>query len=512
MKYLYYSSCSFAFPHFGVLLDEAYLKKKEGHELRFVYCNQVLTSCFMNISGNVGLCKLCKIGYKNSLSLYFDETEIIPMSAPKQLETTVYKFDKLSDLKKVNYKGINIGYSIVSTYISLTRDIEPDMDSSHERYFSTLINELKCFIDSVFDLIEKEKPDIISVYGGRFFENRVFYDISQILGIKFVANETVGGNRSNEKFSKVRFIDSLPHDLKAYTKRVLSTWELSLLPEDEKMIIGKSFYEKRRIGLPAGDKVYIKAQKSNSLPANYDSSKKNIVVFNSSQDEFASIGKEWEEGSLFESQYSAMEFILKSVNDNKFHFYFRIHPNLANVKFSYHMDLFKLKEKFKNVTIIAADDSISTYSLLDIADKVLVFGSTMGVEASFWKKPVILLNKSLYYYLDVAYIPLSEMELLEMIENDNLIPKNNLNTIKYGFYSLDRIVNVFENGEINYNYGFFNFMGVKIREIKYLKIFNSSKIFKLFFSALSILLSVSLKLFPVKLINKNIFPGKVFKM
>ena len=63
------------------------------------------------------------------------------------------------------------------------------------------------------------------------------------------------------------------------------------------------------------------------------------------------------------------------------------------------------------MTVISPSEDINSYDLLDASDKVVIFGSTIGLEASYWGKPVILLGCSWYYYENVCYIPKSLNEL-----------------------------------------------------------------------------------------------------
>lgn len=76
---------------------------------------------------------------------------------------------------------------------------------------------------------------------------------------------------------------------------------------------------------------------------------------------------------------------------------------------------------------------------MNAADKVISFGSTMGVEANYWGKPSILLSASEYYNLGVCYLPSSIEELCEMIKAD-LQPLAKEGALKYAFYLLDREV------------------------------------------------------------------------
>jgi hypothetical protein len=118
------------------------------------------------------------------------------------------------------------------------------------------------------------------------------------------------------------------------------------------------------------------------------------------------------------------------------HFYLRIHPNLKGVTHRDHMDLYQLKQ-YPNITIIPPESMVSTYALMDACEKVVTFGSTTGVEASYWGKPSILVGRSYYEMLDACYHVKSKEELAEALKAQ-LAPKDRLGADKYGYFQVDR--------------------------------------------------------------------------
>lgn len=479
MKRLYYSVCSLGFPHMGVVLERVLEDKNKGDEVVFAYCQGVLSSCDFNIDGNEGFCNVCHRTYNQLKRRYLDGVKIVPICKKKNngknAETFIYS--RLEELRAIKYRGVSIGMSILSYYISYTREMEGPVNEDQHRYFDTLLYELRDFVDIAYDLIEREKPDTIAVYNARLYENRLFYDICELKGIKFECLEVVGGPLWHEdKYYRTQF-DALPHNIHNYQKQIDQVWEDTSRTEEEKIEIGSSFYYKRRTGQPAADIIFTKNMVENLLPDDYDKTKKNIVIFNSSDDEKAALGGEWDEGKLFPTQYDAIEFVAQHAPENA-HVYLRIHPNLSKIKYSYHTDLYKLK-KYKNLTIIEPTSPISSYALMDIADQVVVFGSAMGVEGCFWGKPVLLLWKSLYYELDTCYVPKTQSELIEMLGSD-LKPKDKINAIKYGLYNLDRKVRVLNDSYININLVEKSFFGKKIHVVDYLKMFGSRTLFRIY--------------------------------
>jgi capsule polysaccharide export protein KpsC/LpsZ len=258
-------------------------------------------------------------------------------------------------------------------------------------------------------------------------------NISQQRGIECNVFEHTGFVGEFE-CKKVYYKNCLPQDVDYNTKLIYETWDKSDLSEQKKIEIANSFFDKKRIGISVDDKSYTKNQKPNLLPENVDLSKRIITIFNSSDDEYASLGKEWDY-KLSKSRLTTLDAIFEYFkNKDDFHFYLRIHPNLANVKYKYVKDLEKLR-KHSNLTIILPTSPINSYSLLDISEKIITFGSTIGVEAIYNKKPAILLNTCFTMGLNVYYMPKSHNELFLMIE-ENLKPKEILPVLKYAFHRI----------------------------------------------------------------------------
>ena len=79
----------------------------------------------------------------------------------------------------------------------------------------------------------------------------------------------------------------------------------------KKLKLGAHFYEWKKGGDCVIDKSYVKKQQIGLLPQKWDSQKRNIVIFNSSDDELAAIGADYDSYSLFKSQYVGICSILE---------------------------------------------------------------------------------------------------------------------------------------------------------------------------------------------------------
>jgi hypothetical protein len=478
MRVLIYSSCSLLNPHFGTQLNEAIKCYKSGHEVLFAYCNGVMCSCFVNAESNPVICYWCKKKGKKGLENLPEGVKIIPLNKNMQecYNNIELNFSSVHNLKNICYKNINIGYSVLSTYITLTRNHLPDcMDDKIKRYIINILKQAIALINAIELLVVAFEPEEIRVFNDRFYEANPLVRLATKYNIQYICNEVVGRPLlSRDTFRITYFENTTPHDIKNLYERCMKNWELNNLTDEQKINIGKSFYEKRRKGIPAGDKVYIKNQQKGKLPSNIDIRKRNIVIFNSSDDEYAAIGEKFEAYSLFLTQYDGIIYMLEQFSsDNDYHFYLRIHPNLKDIKYSYHLNLYTLQNCYNNITVIAANDDINTYDLMDIADKVVVFGSTTGIEAVYWNKPTILLAGSLYYYMETCYIPKTKEELLFLLQQ-KLTPGYKTNAIKYGFYILDQTALSDEAVHIDINPYPIKLLWRKTWVYKYINLFNSN--------------------------------------
>lgn len=481
MNILFYNTYTINDMYFGLLLDEAIRYLREGHRVTLLSCHGVVGSCLRNPLANEGICSVCRYNFNfvckklpENLFIY----RLTDLYSGEANFNECFIYNNIFDIKKLSYKGINIGYGAFSTYVSLTRNANPLLDENFRKYFDSILQATCLLLASMETAIERINPDVVCFFNGRFYETRVVYEVARAKGCMTWAYESVGGFGGESVF-KVVFENSLPHGIHKNQELAQSTWDNSSLTLEERKQKGRSFFEKRRSGIPAGDVVFTTGQSRGKLPDNWNESLKNIVIFNSSEDEFVSIGDEFDRLNFFESQLVGIKTILKLfVSDMSIHFYLRIHPNLSKIRYKYHTDLYKLEDEYPNVTVIAANDKVDTYNLMENAEKIIVFGSTMGLESVYWGKGVILLGPAVYYYSDLCYIPHDITELKDLI-SQKLIPKNQIEAIKWGFYFMARETNIIhktENSDFDYTPIEFSFFTKKLYACTYNRILGSYKL------------------------------------
>lgn len=472
---LYYSSCSIAAPHIGVIIDDLLAAKQEGHEVYWSFCHNALSSCFMNLDSHNSICKFCHRMYKEYQKVYGSGIHMLPINGDdvKKQERT-FDFHSVEELKNFVYRHVEVGNSILSLYYTVTRDLDMEKFNQFHEFAFPLVTEICNLTDYMYQFVEEIKPDEIIVHNGRLYENRFLYDIAKVKNIHFKSVETVGGH--GEPYAKMSYHEVLPQNLKNWTHLVKTTWENSPLPLEEKVRIGSSFYERRRRGeLVVDVKVYVSNQKKGLLPEDFDPSQRNIAIYTSSQDEIVALGSDWNYDQLFPSQSDAIAYILNHSTDKRVHFYIRIHPNLKGINYKDHLDLYQY-DQYPNVTVIPPESRVSSYDLMDACEKIITFGSSVGMEAVYWGKPSVLIGHSGYEAMDIAYHVKKLEDVMPTVEG-NLIPKDRIGAIKYGYFLLDREFKVDRT---------LTDIGVKVKRYRwefiytsYLKIKNSQTLYQL---------------------------------
>lgn len=426
--------------HHNIVLDklEKVLRDKNVENVYFISCDGSLKPCHTNRNGLQSICKQCKFSRDTGLN-NFRSKKLKRIYLPKHnnKKDLSFSYSNTGEIKQIDYRGAKIGYGAFSSYITYTRNLEPKIDADFKTYFDTILRNQVMVTDFMLNIIDKYQIEKSYFFNGRTSYTRPIYDICLNKNIEFISLELI--RKTNSEYRINEFPNCLPHDIDYHHQRMENTWKKSDFSVEEKLKIGSRFFENRRAGILTRDrKVYTSDQKSNVLPENFDVAKKNIVIFNSSEDEFAAIGDIFEKKAFFKTQEEGIKWICKLFLDkNDYHIYLKIHPNLKEIRYDYAVRLLLLGDEFKNLTVVAGDSIVSTYALMNKAEKVVVFGSSTGVEANYWRKPVINLNGSFYYYLDVAYQPTDKEELKNLLFEKNLQPNPKIESIKYGFYMIN---------------------------------------------------------------------------
>lgn len=418
-------------PHFETELEIIQSHLDQGDQVTLLACNASFLSCDVNIEHKPDVCLRCIGRRKSGLRALSKQINMKPViwlkNEDKQIvRDLVANFSKEKKLAALQIDGFDIGYGVMSSLISTYREPRPDLNNKQtQRDATRMLTAAASTYFSVKRYLATGQYDRVYIYNGRYAIMRAVLRASQNQSVDCFCHERGG---TLDRYSLYK--NGLPHDRDIFQQALEQSWIMA--DEVERVSVSTSFYEERRKAVDQSWFSFVKQQEEGKLPECWDESKRNIVFFNSSEDEFAAIGRQWEK-SVYSSQHEGIRRIVEEfVKDSTLHFYLRTHPNLNGVNSSQTRELESLSSP--NLTIIPPESPISSYALLDAAEKVAVFGSTMGIEATWWGVPSILLGNAFYESMGAVYEPKSHQETVDLIRSD-LEPKGKLPALKYGYYA-----------------------------------------------------------------------------
>lgn len=329
-------------------------------------------------------------------------------------------------LKEFDWNGYDMGMGIASYMISRTKDIEPDFtrysDVINGVYSSSVIA-----LNSFKQWYDKFRPDIVYIYNARLPLNRPILRYCQQNGYPFEVVDRGGAQ------GKYTITPNYNHDREMKAAFIEEVWENSLLSNSEKEKIAKEYYWGRINGIST--KHFVEKQTKDMLPPCWDKKKRNISFFTGSFTEFAAIDKENKADTIFDSQFDAVREIASYLKNTEYKFYVRVHPN---TKMNYPREYQKwveLRSELSDLIVfIEGDDPVDSYALAKNSDKVIVYMSSVGIEAAFLEVPSIVIGNSYYHRLGSNYTPSSKEELFKLLTDNNLSPKSRDGAMKYGFF------------------------------------------------------------------------------
>ncbi len=426
MKVLFYSNMGLAPIHLGMELELMKQVKLAGNDIHVLKCDNGIDSCFFNPCHNLLGCAICTARtdrFHQQIGIKEENIHTIKKLAPTNLDIPL--FNSLKELLQWKYKGINIGRGIASSTISLERDYGIFED---ERQAELLAVQAKSAINVLLNfeqVLASVQPDMVYLFNGRFAEQFPLLELCSLRKIEFKTYECGSTKQKYQVFD-----NALPHSLEGIKNIMTRLWNEA--EENSRKKIAEEWYTTKRLGTSVNRVNFIKDQQSGRLPENFDKSKRNFVFFNSSEDEMKAIG-EWE-NPLYSNQNDVIEKTLAYFNEHHptFHFYVRMHPNLAKVDSVQTKGLYAMKSS--NFTLIRPKDSVDSFGLVDACEKIISFGSTIGLETTFWGQPSILFGKAFYEGLDAVYIPDSYEAFFELLKKPNLAAKPKENTYPFAYY------------------------------------------------------------------------------
>lgn len=430
MKILFAAPFAVNTPHYETTLELIQCHVEAGDDVVLLSCDAALLGCDANPAGHVSVCGECIGRRLHGLSLITGRVRSAPIFAldeadRAELATLPASFPDASALKAFTVDGADLGFGVLSSLISIRRSAvldvtAPDVAEDVRRFLASSVAVYR----SMQRYLEHERPDRVYVYNGRYGTTRAVLRACQRAGVDCYLHE-VGGTLQRYALC----INHMLHETEHLDGLIREHWAAG--PAAERAAAATAWFEGLARGYSPTWFSYTSEQQVGLLPAGWDATAHNVVVYNSSEDEYAAISDAWRL-PYYADQLDGLRRILADLEPHaNVHVYLRMHPNLRGIDDAFTRGLRALTGS--NFTLIPPESPISSYALLWAAQTVLTFGSTMGVEATYWGKPSVLAGESFFRRLGAAYTPSSHAELVELLTLP-LEPKPKDTALMYGYY------------------------------------------------------------------------------
>jgi hypothetical protein len=413
--------------HLEMLYEFAQRALEDGNEVTILECDATWSICDMNLDHSLEGCLLCR--GRTSAGLHrlrgnYNRLNAMRLRSEDRLAVSKVGFGGsiLQDLKDYGQPGFgSLGLCVASSLISLSREENPDVNAHRPRINRMLRTAYALFLSAM----RFQQVDAWYIFNGRFFTTQPYVAAARASGVPFFIYERSG---TLDRLSLYK--NHLPHDRSLMREVIRDHWETSSHSHSERQEIGASFYEKRAAGLPSSWYSFVEGQSRETVALR--SNRPQVVAFTSSDDELAAVATADWRNPLYADQCDAIAQIASAAAapEAGFDLTIRAHPNLRGVR-SRQVEL--LRNLPTSVRVIMPDEAVSSYELLRTADVVLSFGSTVGIEATYWGKPSILAGRAAYEGWDAVWQPATHTELLSMLTRPPQ-PKAKENALPYGYF------------------------------------------------------------------------------
>ncbi len=347
---------------------------------------------------------------------------------PERLRPSEFDFDYVSSVASPEYDKRARDVAL-QELISRHRNSRPCLIHNRREYQNNMDLYSKVF-QFACNYLEENGADHIVLFNGRFIEERAFWDAARLMGIPVKFYET--------------FIDSWedryhlflqPTHSPSYRGEIMLKFGEELLEKNPKLFYLEStnFFESRVSG---ESNKYTLAQDDSTM---YSADKPIISFFHSSQDELVMVDLL---DDFWKSQEMALLEIVNLLNEmGGFNLILRIHPHLlhkANQEIKRWNELGNfLAGQYDWFTYIPAHSASNSYDLIKASKFVITCASTVGVEASYFGKPSILLGRAFHESMGITKNPRSSSELKSLILSDFTeleLADSKLQALKYGVF------------------------------------------------------------------------------
>lgn len=385
-----------------------------NNKITVYICNNALKSCTSNPLNSVSVCLYCKFRALDGLKDIQDKVTIRFLDLDG-VSTEVNK--RIDD-------SLNLG--VMSSMASAVKAQSfEQLNDNWKNFYSKMLFSSKQLYNFFMKEISENKYDFVFMFNGRFG------DVKPVLEATRDSKIGYGLVEVKKSLHELVFINELIHSIDGNARRAFECYEKD---KEQAVKNAEIFYGKKAKNEDTGDPVYTKNQQSGMLPdAIVNTDKIVVAIYPTTDDEYKFIGKEWD-GFVPEDQVVEIDALAKNLDQNKYILVVKMHPNQAHTAENVLERYINLQNKYSHVVVEEPLSKKDTYALMERADYVVNFASTIGVEACYARKVVVAIGDTTFSKMDIAYRTISGKEAAELISSDTLEPKPIEGAIIWGNY------------------------------------------------------------------------------
>lgn len=411
MKVVLVSPYATVAPHFETELEIIQNHLDAGDQVVVLACWGELAGCDFNPDQERHRCEECRQRRLAGLAKLAPRVTARPICSRSEVARRQHdlwpEVRQSPQLAWCQHDGADLGYGVLSSLVSLTRDPQPDIVAHGDRLRNFAATAVAVY-ESMRRYLQRHHTDRVYVFNGRFAAMRGVLRACQREGVPCHLHERGCDGAHYEIYE-----NALPHDIDYVETRIRQTWEAAAADPLRQSLADQWFIDRVQ-RVERNWHSFVKGQTRERLPDSWRADRRNVVVFTSSEDEFVAIGDAWR-NPLYRSQVEGIRHLCHVMRGagSDAHLTIRVHPNLARVD-NHHT---RALETFASprVTVVGPCETVDTYHLLRSATTVVSFGSSVGIEAVYWRKPSVLLGPSFYQSLGGTYRPTERAAVADLI-------------------------------------------------------------------------------------------------
>ncbi|MFH0793486.1 MAG: hypothetical protein V2A74_05575 [bacterium] len=370
-----------------------------GAECTFLLCDKALPKCDVKLHNNSfrTRCLACH-AYSRTFAKYLGMpalwlSQFLSEEEEQRLRKTAFSIP-YEELERIKFDGLDVQHTIKPSLVRYFRrgslDGSEHTKQIHREFFYaglTAATALKKILASV-------RPDAVITVNGKFFAENILFQLCRREGIDIYTYER----------GKIKDTLNIVHNDISVDWDNTRAWEAvsgrDLSPQEKSTI--ENYISDRKRGLktvlhfhpnPQEDELLIKRQ------AGFREGKKHFVLFTNLVWDSAVQYKDTIFANMFEWIRETIVFFADHPDANLI---VRIHP--AEVKIASDVTEERTGDYLKNafakmppnVCVVSPESDISSYRLIELSDGVLVYTSTVGIEAALERKPVVVAGLTHY--------------------------------------------------------------------------------------------------------------------